>query len=74
VHGSAPDIAGKGVANPCALLLGAAQMLDHLNLPEAAGRLRNAIRGTLEARDRTTRDLGGSGTTSSFAAAIRSRV
>src|SRR5690606_26280118 len=36
VHGSAPDIAGKGVANPCALLLGAAQMLDHLGMPEKA--------------------------------------
>ena len=40
VHGSAPDIAGKGIANPCALLLGAAQMLDHLGQPEKATRLR----------------------------------
>jgi len=74
VHGSAPDIAGKGVANPCALMLGAAQMLDHVAMPEAAGRLRNAIRGTLAAHDRTTPDLGGSGTTASFAEAIKSRV
>ena len=74
VHGSAPDIAGKGVANPCALLLGAAQMLDHLERPAEAARLRGAIRATLEARDRTTPDLGGSGTTQTFADAIVSRL
>ena len=56
VHGSAPDIAGKGIANPCALLLGAAQMLDHLALPEQAERLRAAIVGTLEAKDSLTPD------------------
>src|SRR3546814_7843006 len=48
VHGSAPDIAGKGVANPCALLLGAAQMLDHLGMAEKATKLREAIVATLE--------------------------
>jgi isocitrate dehydrogenase (NAD+) len=74
VHGSAPDIAGKGIANPCALLLGAAQMLDHLGHPEHATRLRVAIRATLEARDRTTPDLGGDGTTQTFADAIISRL
>jgi isocitrate dehydrogenase (NAD+) len=74
VHGSAPDIAGNGVANPCALLLGAAQMLDHLERPAEAARLRGAIRATLEARDRTTPDLGGSGTTQTFADAIVSRL
>jgi len=74
VHGSAPDIAGQGIANPCALLLGAAQMLDHLGRPEAATRLRRAIRDTLEARDRTTPDLGGQGTTAGFADAIISRL
>ena len=74
VHGSAPDIAGKGVANPCALLLGAVQMLDHLGQPENAARLRNAIIATLEARDSLTPDLGGEGTTMSFARAIASRV
>src|SRR5690606_29532341 len=67
VHGSAPDIAGKGIANPCALLLGAAQMLDHIGHPAEALRLRSAIRATLEARDRVTPDLGGEGTTASFA-------
>jgi len=74
VHGSAPDIAGKGIANPCALLLGAAQMLDHLALPADAQRLRKAIVDTLEARDSLTPDLGGNGTTADFARAIASRV
>ena len=74
VHGSAPDIAGKGIANPCALLLGAAQMLDHLGQPDKATRLRNAIRATLAAGDRLTPDLGGNGTTQTFADAIASRL
>ena len=74
VHGSAPDIAGKGIANPCALLLGAAQMLDHIGKPADAARLRKAIRATLEAKDSLTPDLGGSGNTMGFAKAIASRV
>ncbi len=74
VHGSAPDIAGKGVANPCALLLGACQMLDHLGQPEQAARLRNAIIQTLEAKDSLTPDLGGSGNTMGFAKAIATRL
>ena len=74
VHGTAPDIAGKGIANPCALLLGAAQMLDHLAMPQQAERLRKAIIATLEAKDALTPDLGGEGTTMSFAKAIASRV
>ncbi|MGN6112439.1 MAG: isocitrate dehydrogenase [Luteimonas sp.] len=74
VHGSAPDIAGKGVANPCALLLGAAQMLDHLGMLEKAARLRDAINATLEAGDSLTPDLGGTGTTMGFAQAIARRA
>ncbi|MEO5629461.1 MAG: isocitrate dehydrogenase [Thermomonas sp.] len=74
VHGSAPDIAGKGIANPCALLLGAAQMLDHLELPQQAERLRAAIVSTLEANDGLTPDLGGQGSTMGFATAIASRL
>ncbi len=74
VHGSAPDIAGKGVANPCALLLGAAQMLDHIGQPEKATRLRDAINATLEAGDALTPDLGGTGTTMAFARAIAKRA
>jgi isocitrate dehydrogenase (NAD+) len=74
VHGSAPDIAGKGIANPCALLLGAGQMLDHLGLCEQATRLRKAIVATLEAKDSLTPDLGGEGTTTTFAQAIARRL
>ncbi len=70
VHGSAPDIAGKHVANPCALLLAAADMLDHIGLVGHGTRVRNAIRATLAAHDRVTPDLGGSGTTETFAEAI----
>jgi isocitrate dehydrogenase (NAD+) len=74
VHGSAPDIAGKGIANPCALLLGAAQMLDHLALPEQSERLRAAIIATLESKYGLTPDLGGQGNTMGFAQAIASRL
>ena len=74
VHGSAPDIAGKGIANPCALLLGACQMLGHLGMEDQANRVRLAIRATLAARDRVTPDLGGTGTTDSFADALIERL
>jgi isocitrate dehydrogenase (NAD+) len=74
VHGSAPDIAGKGIANPCALLLGACQMLGHLGFEEQANRVRVAIRATIAAKDRVTPDLGGSGTTDSFADALIERL
>lgn len=74
VHGSAPDIAGKGIANPCALLLAAAQMLEHLDHHQEAKDLRSAIAQVIEAGDRTTPDLGGEGTTESFADAILERL
>ena len=74
VHGTAPDIAGQGKANPGALLLGAAQMLDHIGKPDQAERLRNAIVATLEAKDSLTADLGGSGSTMDYARAIASRL
>jgi isocitrate dehydrogenase (NAD+) len=74
VHGSAPDIAGKGIANPCALLLAACQMLEHLGLGDEARRLRSAIRETVTAKDRVTPDLGGTGTTETFADALIERV
>ena len=70
VHGSAPDIAGKNIADPCALLLAAAEMLDHLGMVDRGTRIRDAIRATLEAHDRVTPDLGGSGTTETFAEAL----
>ncbi len=74
VHGSAPDIAGRGIANPCALLLGACQMLGYLGIEDQANRVRLAIRTTLGARDRVTPDLGGTGTTESFADALIERL
>lgn len=74
VHGSAPDIAGKNIANPCALLLAAGQMLDHLGHVEQANRLRQAIRDTLAAKDGVTPDVGGTGTTQSFARAVAARL
>jgi isocitrate dehydrogenase (NAD+) len=74
VHGSAPDIAGRGIANPCALLLAAAQMLTHCGQEEQARRLQSAIAATIDAQDRLTPDLGGQGTTRSFADAIIERI
>src|SRR5690348_8254148 len=75
VHGSAPDIAGKGIANPCALLLAAADMLDHLGMVEKGTRLRTAIRETMaNDHDHVTPDLGGKGNTQSFGEAIARRV
>jgi len=74
VHGSAPDIAGRKIANPCALMLAGAQMLSHLGLEEKASSLRKAIRDTISAGDRTTPDLGGDGHTDSFADAIIERL
>ncbi len=71
VHGSAPDIAGRNIANPCALLLAAADMLDHLGMTEKARALRNAIHDVLEnRRDMITADVGGTGTTATFAEAL----
>ena len=74
VHGSAPDIAGQGKANPTALLLAAALMLDHCRLPELATRLRRAISDTLNIDQVRTGDLGGTASTTAFAQALASRV
>jgi len=74
VHGSAPDIAGKGVANPTALLLAAALMLEHCRLPELATRLRAAIATVLNVDKVRTGDLGGNAGTAAFAKAIASRI
>src|SRR5690606_19325897 len=74
VHGSAPDIAGKGVANPCALLLGACQMLDHMGHAGPAQRVRAAILATLQAADRLTPDRGGTARTGEFGQAIAERA
>jgi isocitrate dehydrogenase (NAD+) len=74
VHGSAPDIAGKGIANPTALLLAAALMLDHVQLPALATRLRKAIHDTLNIDKVRTGDLGGSAGTAAFTQALVSRI
>ncbi|WIX32592.1 isocitrate dehydrogenase [Salinicola sp. JS01] len=71
VHGSAPDIAGKKIANPCALLLAAADMLDHLGMVEKGAKIRGSIREVLENdREQVTPDMGGSGNTDTFADAL----
>ncbi len=74
VHGSAPDIAGRGIANPTALLLAAAMMLDHVKLPEMATLLRRAIDETLNLDRIRTGDLGGDADTQRYTAAIVSRI
>jgi isocitrate dehydrogenase (NAD+) len=74
VHGSAPDIAGKGVANPLALLLAAAMMLDHVGRVDQAQRLRAAIDATLNVDGVRTRDLGGTASTMDLATAIVRRL
>ena len=74
VHGSAPDIAGKGIANPIALLLAAALMLDHVQRPELATRLRTAIDATLNLDKVRTGDLGGTASTAAFTQALVSRI
>ena len=74
VHGSAPDIAGKGLANPCALMLAAAMMLDHLDQPEVAKRVRTALHSALSDPESSTRDLGGSATTAQFTSSVMSNL
>jgi isocitrate dehydrogenase (NAD+) len=71
VHGSAPDIKGKNIANPTAIVLAATMMLDYISEAKAAGRLRTALQAVLARGECLTRDLGGSASTSQFADAIR---
>jgi isocitrate dehydrogenase (NAD+) len=70
VHGSAPDIAGKGIANPTALLLSAVLMLRHIDERVAADRVMDALSSVLTAGDVRTCDLGGTATTAQFADAV----
>jgi isocitrate dehydrogenase (NAD+) len=74
VHGSAPDIAGKGLANPVALMLAAATMLDHVKLGAMATRLRSGIDATLNVDKVRTRDLGGTASTGQFTQALLARL
>ena len=70
VHGSAPDIAGKGVANPTAMMFSAAMMLSHLGEQEAANRLRAAVEKVYTRKQRLTPDVGGTATTTEFTDAV----
>jgi isocitrate dehydrogenase (NAD+) len=74
VHGSAPDIAGQGVANPAAQILAAAMLLDHLGEQQAAARVREAVRRTIVEDGVRTRDLGGTASTTEFGDAVARRV
>ncbi|MGM9958331.1 MAG: isocitrate/isopropylmalate dehydrogenase family protein [Erysipelotrichaceae bacterium] len=74
VHGSAPDIAGKGIANPTALLLSAVMMLEHLNFKDEANRIKKAINDVLENTDIRTPDLGGTSSTKEYTDAIIQRL
>lgn len=70
VHGSAPDIAGKNLANPTALLFSSIMMLRHLNLPEHAERIERAVHSVLKEGLTRTKDLGGNSSTTSYTKAI----
>jgi len=74
VHGSAPDIAGKGVVNPLAAILSAALMLDHLGLAAAAREVETAVAAVLAEGHVRTPDLGGAGSTAEVAAAVLGKL
>jgi isocitrate dehydrogenase (NAD+) len=74
VHGTAPDIAGKGVANPTAVMLAACQLLDHVGQGALATRIRNAIEATLREQKTVTRDVGGSANTAAYTDAVIARL
>ena len=74
VHGSAPDIAGQGIANPAAQMLAAAMMLDHIGRLQEAARLRRALETVIVKDNVRTKDLGGSASTTEFARAVAHRV
>jgi 3-isopropylmalate dehydrogenase len=71
VHGSAPDIAGKGIANPLAAILSVAMLLDHLEVPRASDRIRQAVARVLASSEPKTPDLGGRATTAEVGRAVR---
>ena len=73
VHGSAPDIAGQGIANPTAMMLSAAMLLDHLEYPEEATRVRTAVESVLEDGPHTP-DLGGDASTDDVTSAVVSKL
>ncbi|HVW01022.1 MAG TPA: isocitrate/isopropylmalate family dehydrogenase [Planctomycetaceae bacterium] len=74
VHGSAPDITGKGLANPLAAMLSAAMMFEHLQLPKGAQAIHKAVADVLATGGPRTPDLGGNGTTAQVGAAVLAAI
>ena len=74
VHGTAPDIAGKGIANPTAVMLAGVMLLEHIGERTAAEKLVSAIREAIASKEAVTPDLGGSATTRMFANAVLKRL
>ncbi|MDH3529538.1 MAG: isocitrate dehydrogenase (NAD(+)) [Acidobacteriota bacterium] len=74
VHGSAPDIAGQGIANPTAIMLSGVMMLKHIGEPDAAKRMEQAIFEVFEEGEARTPDLGGTASTSEFATAVIRKI
>ena len=74
VHGSAPDIAGKNLANPTSVILASVQMLEYLGMADKAEAIRSALKDVIESGDRTTRDLGGQHGTTEFTQAMLERL
>lgn len=74
VHGTAPDIAGKDMANPTALLLSSCMMLRHMELFDFADRIESAVLKTIAEGNHRTKDLGGNATTRAFTDAICSQL
>jgi isocitrate dehydrogenase (NAD+) len=74
VHGTAPDIAGKGIANPGALILAACMLLDHIGDTDRAKRVRGALEQTIRDGKTVTRDLGGTASTEEFTDAIIAKL
>ena len=74
VHGSAPDIAGKGLANPTAVLRSGLLMLNYLEFRDHSKRIENALNMVLQDKESCTGDLGGKGTTASFTEKIISNL
>ena len=70
VHGTAPDIAGKGIANPTGLTLSAAMLLDHVGQLDAAARVRRGVYAALARAESRTGDLGGRANTRGFGDAV----
>lgn len=74
VHGTAPDIAGKGIANPTAVMLAACQMLDHLGQGKLAEQIKSAVESVLREKKTITGDLGGTATTEQYTDAVIARL